>query len=71
MSLPRLFRLSYKELFDFIKLMDSKNSPSIFAMSSCLFSKTDRSSSISDREAFFFNPFSSMHSRNRLFGSSN
>ena len=66
MSSPRIFRLCQNKLLDFLKLMDSKNTPSIFSMSSCFFSETSRSSCILNWQRFFFNPFTSMKSRNRL-----
>jgi hypothetical protein len=48
--IPALFRITNYELFDLLKLMDSKNTPGIFSMSTGFFSKACRETSESLRE---------------------
>ena len=69
--LPWFLRLCDAKLFNLLELMDSENTPSIFAMSSSFLSKARWAATIFNWQSSFFYPFSSVHGRNWLFWSSN
>lgn len=68
---PTLRWISNAKLLNFLELMNSENSPSIFSMSSSLFSKTSRKTTKSLRQLLLLQNFISKKGRNRLFRSSN
>lgn len=57
--LPRFLRLRYAELFDFLELVDTEDSPHISARGTRFFTETGRVSCVFDWELFFgtFEPF--------------
>ena len=66
MHCPRILWPCQNKLFNFFKLMDSENTPSIFSMCTSFFSETCRCSSISYWQGLLVNPLFSVISRNRL-----
>jgi len=71
MHVKWFFWITYSKLLNFFKLMDSEDSVDISSMSTSFFSKAWWVSSKSLWEISFLHPFTSIVTRNRLFGSSN
>lgn len=71
MKFPRLFGFAKNELFDFLELMDSENTPVVLSMSTGFFSEACGDTSVLDWEVGLFDPFAPVHGGDWLFRSSN